>query len=150
MMDKIKRHKGAKYIRMYYHQDNLYASALGNSVGASSGEDEPDPILSGGYPHPSYKCSSRGAIYLDKSNVEKGLVVICTYSGRDIFFVPLTQNGFMWLLTSSQADSSPIRVRVISTGLEIPVPALIEGANQPPYQHDSMKFQNNIEWVSVN
>ena len=48
----------------------------------------------------------------------------------------------------SQTASSPNRVRVISTGLKIPVPAPIEGANQPLYQHDSMKFQNNILLVA--
>ena len=37
MTDKIKRHKGARYVRVYHHQDNLYASALGGSVGASLG-----------------------------------------------------------------------------------------------------------------
>ena len=107
MTDKIKRHKGARYIRVYCHQDNLYASALGGSVGASLGEDEPDPVPSGEYPHPSYKCSSRGAIYLDKSNPEKGSVIICMYSSRDVFFVSLTQNGFMWLLMPSQTASVP-------------------------------------------
>ena len=68
MTDRIKRQKGARYIRVYCHQNNLYVSALGISVGASLGEDELDLVPSGGYPHPSYKCSSRGAIYLDKSN----------------------------------------------------------------------------------
>ena len=148
MTDRIKRHKGTRYVRVYCHWDNLYANALGSSVGASSGEDEPDPVLSGGYPCPSYKCSSRSAIYLDKSNPEKGSVVICTYSGRDAFFVPLTQNRFMWLLVPSQTASAPNRVRVISTGLEIPVSALIEGANQPLYQHYSMKFQDNVLLVA--
>ena len=148
MMDRIKRHKGARYIRVYCHSDNLYASALGSSVGASSGEGESDPVPSGGYPCPSYKCSSRGVIYLDKLNLKKGSIIICMYSGRDNFFVCLTQNGFMWLLTPSLTASAPNRVRVISTGLEVPVPALIEGVNQPLYQCDSMKFQDNVSLVA--
>ena len=121
---------------------------MGSSVGASLGEDELDPVPLGENPHPSYKCSSRGAIYLDNSNLEKGSVIICTYSGRDIFFVPLTQNRFIWLLMPSQTASAPNRVRVISTGLEIPVPAPIDGANQPLYQCDSMKFQDNVSLVA--
>ena len=54
---------------------------------------------------------------MDKSNLEKGLVIICMYSGRDISFVPLTQNGFMWLLMPSQTASAPNRIGFISTGL---------------------------------
>ena len=50
MTDSIKRHKGARYIRAHCHQDNLCASALGSSVDASLGEDEFDPVPSGGYP----------------------------------------------------------------------------------------------------
>ena len=148
MTDRIKRHKGARYVRVYHHWDNLYASVLGGSVGANLGEDEPDQVPLGGYPHLSYQCSSRGAIYLDKSNLEKHSVIICTYSGRDIFFVSLTQNRFMWLLMPSQTTSAPNRVGVISTGLEIPVPVPIEGANQPLYQCDSMKFQDNVSLVA--
>ena len=53
MMDRIKRHKGARYIRLYCHWDNLYASPLGSSVGASSGEDESDLVLSGDIPAPA-------------------------------------------------------------------------------------------------
>ena len=37
---------------------------------------------------------------------------------------------------------------IISTGSEVPVPALIKGANQPLYQHDSMKFQDNVSLVA--
>ena len=70
------------------------------------------------------------------------------YSGIDVFFVPLTQNRFIWLLTPSQTASAQNRVGVISTGLEVPVPALSEGANQPFYQHDSMKFQDNASLVA--
>ena len=47
----------------------------------------------------------------------------------DIFFIPLTQKGFMRLLTPSQTASAPNRVGVVSTGLEVPVPAPTEGAN---------------------
>ena len=36
--NRIKQHKGAHYIRPYHHRDNLYASALSSSLGASSGE----------------------------------------------------------------------------------------------------------------
>ena len=85
---------------------------------------------------------------MDKLNPENGLVIICMYSGRDIFFGSLTQNGFMQLLMPSQTASTPNRVRVISTGLEVPVPALIEGANQPLYQCGSMKFQDNVSLVA--
>ena len=54
----------------------------------------------------------------------------------------------MQLLMPSQTASAPNRVGIISTGLEVPVPALIEGANKPPYQHDSMKFQDNVSLVA--
>ena len=54
----------------------------------------------------------------------------------------------MWLLMPSQTASTPNRVGVMSTGLEVPVPALIEGANQPIYQCDSMKFQDNVSLVA--
>ena len=54
----------------------------------------------------------------------------------------------MQLLMHSQAASAPNRVRVISTRLEVPVPAPIEGANQSLYQCDSMKFQDTILLVA--
>ena len=96
--NRIKRHKGTCYIRAYCHRDNLYASAPGGSPRASSGEDKPDSVLSSGYPSPSYKYHSKGAIYRDISDPERGLFVICTYPHRDIFFVPLTQNGIYALV----------------------------------------------------
>ena len=70
ILDNIKRHQGAQYVRAYCHKDNLYACTLDGSPGASSGEDEPDPMPSSGYPCPSFRCHSKGAIYQDNSDPE--------------------------------------------------------------------------------
>ena len=105
-------------------------------------------ILYCGYPSPSYKCCSKGAIYRDESDPEKGPVVICTYPHKDIFFLSLTQNGFMHLLMPSQIANALNRVGAMFTSLEIPVPAPIKELDQPCYQRDSMRFQDNIALVA--
>ena len=83
-------------------------------------------------------------MHLIQRKVLSSSVLILT----DIFFVPLTQNGFMCLLMPSQTANAPNRVEVMSTGLEIPFPVPIEDLDQPHYQQGSMRFQDNIVLVA--
>ena len=77
-----------------------------------------------------------------------GPYAMCTYTDTDTQFVPLTQNGFMRLLSPIETANTPNRVRVLTSGLEVPVQAPLEDPDTPEYQKDWMEFKDNISLIT--